>query len=113
MKKTQILVYVFLALAICGSAVIAYEAVTLPLLRGAALAQADLELFVVSLVLGVPIVVVSGWILAWVYRNRLGVKTLGRLLSDPMGMIGVLNIAIVFAGLVFSLVIRKVGFFWL
>src|SRR5260370_11971091 len=95
MRKTPVLVYVLLGLAICGSAVIAYEALTLPLLRGAALAQADFELFVVSLVLGVPIVAICATILAWVYRKRLSVRSVGLLFGDPVAIISALNIAVV------------------
>jgi hypothetical protein len=113
MRTTPVLVYILLGLALCGSAVIAYEAVTLPLLRGSALAQADFELFVVSLLLGVPIVAISATILSWVYRKRLSVKSIGLLFGDPVAIVSALNIAVVVAGLVFSLVIRKVGFFWL
>jgi hypothetical protein len=112
-RRTPILIYVLLVLAICASAVIVYEAVTLPMLRGAALAQADFELFVVSLVLGLPVVLTCAAILTWVYRTRLVDKRISLIFGDPVAIVSALNIAIVLAGLTFSLLLRQVGFFWL
>jgi hypothetical protein len=113
MRKVPITIYALLGLGVCGSLVIAYEAFTLPFLRGAALAQADFELFLLSLLLGVPITIVSVAVLIWVYKNRLSVKDMSVLFRDWLALVGAVNIAIVLVGISMSLAIRKFGFFWL
>jgi hypothetical protein len=113
MQRTPIIIYALLGLGVCGSVVIAYEAITLPFLRGAALAQADFELFVLSLLLGMPVAIVSVAVLTWVYKNRLSVKSKSMLFRDWLALLGAVNIAIVLIGLTMSLAIRKYGFFWL
>ena len=50
----RVVAWILLLGAFVASLFLAYEAVTIPFLRGAGLAQADFELFVFSVVLGIP-----------------------------------------------------------
>ena len=83
----------FAVAATMATAVIAYEATTIPFLRGAGLAQADFELFVVLMVLGLPalavisVVAIVCWrregpgasLTAWVFKNPLGILWAGNI----------------------------------
>jgi len=97
-----------------GGLVVAYEAITLPFLRGAGLAQADFELFILSCVVGVPAIVVSAIGALILRRQRLienGPKQ--HLLTDPAMAIAVATALMVVAAATFVLLIRRFGFFWM
>ena len=59
MVKLRITGWILVLIGAAAAAFLVYEAVTIPFLHGAGLAQADFELFVFSVVLGVPGLIAS------------------------------------------------------
>jgi hypothetical protein len=98
--------------ASAATAFVAYEAATIPFLRGAGLAQADFELLVVLLVLGIPAVLVAGAVLlfAWLHARRLASVSLVRwLAAEPLGLVCAANIGIIAVAWGFLFYIRTFG----
>ena len=97
---------------LAGALFLIYEAATIPFLRGAGLAQADFELFVFSIVIGVPAIVVSVLGLVLLRResltNNAGKR---RHAITPVIVTGITVIAVASA-FGFSLLMRTYGFFW-
>ena len=109
---TKTLLWLLVCLGMIGNGFILYEAVTIPFLRGAGLAQADFELFVLSIILGIPIVIASALTIALVYYKVLDKRSIRILMSSPLVILGVINVLLVLVALAFSLSIRHYGFFW-
>jgi hypothetical protein len=101
------------ALAVtAATAFIAYEAATIPFLRGAGLAQADFELFVVLLVIGIPAVLVAAAVLlfAWLHARRHGsVSLMHWLAAEPLGLVCAANIVVIGVAWGFLMYIRTFG----
>ena len=98
--------------ATAATAFVVYEAATIPFLRGAGLAQADFELFVVLLVIGIPAALVAGTVLlfTWLHARRLTPVSLMRwLAAEPLGLVCVANIGVIAAAWGFLLYIRAFG----
>ena len=91
-----------------GALVISIEAATLPFLHSAGLAQADFELFIASVVVGVPAVLLSiaG---AFVLRGPQARKSPRPHLSTA---VTVINTVVAISSGAFALLIRSYGFFW-
>jgi len=91
---------------------LAYEAVTIPFLRGAGLAQADFQLFLFSIVLGVPGVLAS--LLGTLLLRKHAIKRAPAVRRFPVASAAItaLTAFTVISALVFSLMIRSYGFFW-
>lgn len=97
-----------------GGLVVAYEAITLPFLRGAGLAQADFELFVLSCVVGVPAIVASAIGALILRRQRLMKNGPNQhLMAYPAVAIVAVTALMVVAAAAFALLIRRFGFFWM
>ena len=100
------------SLATAGTVFIVYEAATIPFLRGAGLAQADLELFVVLLVVGIPALLVAAAVLlfAWFHARRHTSVSITRwLAAEPLGLVCVANIAAIAIAWGFLMYIRAFG----
>lgn len=106
--------WVLAAAGFIGGLIVAYEAVTLPFLQGAGLAQADFELFVLSCVVGVPAIVVSA-IGALILRRQRFVAggPNQRVIGDPAVAVAIVTAFMVVAAAVFALLVRRFGFFWM
>ena len=91
---------------------LAYEAVTIPYLRGATLAQADFELFVFSVVLGVP--GVTACVIGMLLLRRYAAKQTTGGYRFPLASAAItgLTVLTVISAFIFSLMIRSYGFFW-
>ena len=93
--------------ATVATAFIAYEALTIPFLRGVGLAQADFELFVVLVALGVPALAVLSVLSIVCWRGEAnGVSLSAWVLESPVGMLWAGNMAIQAGAWLFVMYIR-------
>ena len=98
--------------ATAGTGFIAYEAVTIPFLRGAGLAQADFELFIFLVVLGIPagLIVIGVALYSWQQARRLASVPFAHWLAhEPLGLLCAANITVLALAWVFLLYIRAAG----
>lgn len=99
------------------TAFIAFEAATVPFLRGAGLAQADFELFILLLVVGLPAcgVVVTVALVAWSQERRKSqdaeksVSFARWLLHDSLGLVCAANFVVQALSWIFLWYIRVHG----
>ena len=99
-------------LATAATVFIVYEAATIPFLRGAGLAQADFELFVVLLVVGVPAALVAAAVLlyAWSRSRRHASASIMRwLAAEPLSLVCATDIALIAIAWGFLMYIRAFG----
>ena len=96
---------VLAALALLGNAI------TIPLLRGAALAQADLELFIWTVFLGPVILIISVPIL-WRLRRHTTEQTRVRG-NSSLVIANIASIVLLLIVICFLVVLKQFRFFWL
>jgi hypothetical protein len=90
-----------------GAIFVATEALTLPFVRGSGLAQADFELFLVSVLVGVPAIGVSIW--GILLHRKQPTDEPRRYAATALA---VANTIFVVSSGAFALLIRTFGFFW-
>ena len=91
--------------------VLLYEAGTMPLLRGAALAQADMELFMLLMAIGVPIAIISS---AWTIALSVARSHNGPWASEErLRLAFLLNLFVPLVPSLWLVLVKKLGYFWL
>ena len=91
---------------------LACEASAIPFLHGAGLAQADFELLLFSIVLGVPGVIAAVVGILFLRRHAIKQNSAAHRFPVVSTAIAGLTALIFIAAFVFSLMMRSYGFFW-
>jgi len=104
--------WILVLIGAAAAAFLVYEAVTIPFLHGAGLAQAGFELFVFSVVLGVPGLIASVLGTLLVRRHALMGAPAPHRFPIASTMITALTVFAIIGAFVFSLMMRTYGFFW-
>ena len=96
--------------ATVSTAIIAHEAATIPFLRGAGLAQADFELFVLLVVIGLPALAILTALsfVSW-RRASAHVALIAWVVKNPLGILWFGNAGVQLAAWLFLLYIRAYG----